>query len=313
MRRERKFVCIDLIWEGDPVKIENLHEWDDMVPAINDEHISHSLKEVMKHHEAEITPYALPDSPELSSLRLLLTATDNIPEASETINKKTISTNFRPDLYDFDLFNQPGQNPQLDNSALKELVFTVFDTETTGLDPSGGDEIISIGAMRIVNMRILQEEIFDQLVDPKRPIPRASIEIHGIQPEMLKGQPDIDSVLPRFHRFTEETILIGHNAAFDMAMFKAKESQTGIVFPNPVLDTLLLSSVVHAEQDSHTMEAIASRLGVSIVGRHSAFGDTLTTAEIFLKMVPLLAAKGIHTLKEAREASQKTYYAKLKY
>ena len=313
LKRERKFVYIDLIWEGEPIKIENLRAWDDMALAVNDEHISHSLKEVMKHHEARITPYSLPDSPELSALRLLLPATNNIPKVSETINKRTISTNFRPDLYDFDLFNQPGQNPQLDNTPLTELVFTVFDTETTGLDPSRGDEIISIGAMRLVNMRILHEEIFDQLVDPKRSVPRASIEIHGIQPEMLKGQPDIDTVLPRFYKFVEETILIGHNAAFDMAMFKAKENQTGIVFPNPVLDTLMLSSVVHPEQDSHTMEAIAGRLGVSIVGRHSSFGDALTTGEMFLKLVPLLAAKGIRTLKEAREASQKTYYARLKY
>lgn len=313
VRRERKFVYIDLTWKGDPVKIENLREWDDMVPAVNDEDIPHSLKEVIKHHEAEITPYSLPDSPGFSSLRLLLPTTENISKASKTINKRTISTNFRPDLYDFDLFNQPGQNPQLDNTQLKELTFTVFDTETTGLDPAQGDEIISIGALRIVNMRILHEEIFDQLVDPKRSVPRATIEIHGIRPAMLKGQPNIDTVLPRFYKFAEETILIGHNAAFDMAMFKAKERQTGIVFPNPVLDTLLLSSVVHPQQDSHAIEAIAARLGVSVIGRHSAFGDALTTAEIFLKMIPLLAAMEINTLREAREASQKTYYAKLKY
>lgn len=312
VKRERKFVYIDLTWRGSAVKIENLDAWDEMALVVNDEYISHSLDEVVKHHEAKVTPYSLPDSPELSALRVLLPATD-LPTVPDTTKISTIRPHERPTLYDFDLFNQPGQNPQLDNTPLADLVYTVFDTETTGLDPSGGDEIISLGAVRIVNLRVLHEEMVDQLIDPKRSLPRASIEIHGIQPEMLAGQPVIDTVLPKFFKFCEQTILVGHNAAFDMAMFKAKENQTGISFPNPVLDTLILSAVVHPEQDNHSIEAIAARLGVSIVGRHSAFGDALTTSEMFLKIVPLLAEKGIHTLKQAREASQKTFYAKLKY
>jgi len=305
-------VYIDLTWRGSAVKIENLDARDEMALVVNDEYISHSLDEVVKHHEAKVTPYSLPDSPELSALRILLPATD-LPAVPDTTKISTIRPHERPTLYDFDLFNQPGQNPQLDNTPLADLVYTVFDTETTGLDPSGGDEIISLGAVRIVNLRVLHEEMVDQLIDPKRSLPRASIEIHGIQPEMLAGQPVIDTVLPQFFKFCEQTILVGHNAAFDMAMFKAKENQTGISFPNPVLDTLILSAVVHPEQDNHSIEAIAARLGVSIVGRHSAFGDALTTSEMFLKIVPLLAEKGIHTLKQAREASQKTFYAKLKY
>lgn len=312
VKRERKFVYIDLTWRGSAVKIENLDAWDEMALVVNDEYISHSLDEVVKHHEAKVTPYSLPDSPELSAVRVLLPATD-LPTVPDTTKISTIRPHERPTLYDFDLFNQPGQNPQLDNTPLADLVYTVFDTETTGLDPSGGDEIISLGAVRIVNLRVLHEEMVDQLIDPKRSLPRASIEIHGIQPEMLAGQPVVDSVLPKFFKFCEQTILVGHNAAFDMAMFKAKENQTGISFPNPVLDTLILSAVVHPEQDNHSIEAIAARLGVSIVGRHSAFGDALTTSEMFLKIVPLLAEKGIHTLKQAREASQKTFYAKLKY
>ncbi len=312
VQRTRKFINVDLTWRGDSIKIEELREWNDMAPVINNESLSHSLKEVIKHHEAEVIPYTLPDSAGLASLRLLLPATD-LPETPKIIRKKSIRPHQYPELYEFDLFNQSGQNPGIDNTPLSDLVYTVIDTETTGLDPSGGDEIVSLAAVRIVNLRILHEELIDQLVDPKRSIPAVSIEIHGIQPEMLEGQPIIDTVLPQLHKFAEETILIGHNAAFDMAMFKAKEGQTGIRFSNPVLDTLLLSAVVHPEQDSHAIEAIANRLGVSILGRHSAFGDALTTAEIFLKFIPLLTEKGIHTLKQAREASQKTFYAKLKY
>ena len=80
-----------------------------------------------------------------------------------------------------------------------------------------------------------------------------------------------------------------------------------------MLDTLLLSALVHPQQASHRLEAIAERLGVQLLGRHTALGDALVTAEIFLKLVPLLAARGIHTLGQAREAAQQTYYARVRY
>jgi DNA polymerase-3 subunit epsilon len=214
--------------------------------------------------------------------------------------------------YDFDLFNQPGQTQALDDVPLKELTYTAFDTETTGLDPSAGDEIISIGAVRIVNGRILAGEIFDQLVDPQRPVPPASVKIHGIRPEMLHGQPVIAPVLATFHRFCEDTVLIGHNAAFDLRFLQLKEEATGIRFTQPLLDTLLLSAVLHSDQ-SHVMEAIAERYGINVAGRHTAVGDAILTGEIFLKMIPLLARQGIVTLRQAREASQRTSYARIRY
>jgi DNA polymerase-3 subunit epsilon len=199
-----------------------------------------------------------------------------------------------------------------ENRLLNELTYTVFDTETTGLNPKE-DEIISIGALRIVNGRLLKEESFDRLVNPYRSIPNESIKYHGIQAEMLEGQPDINVTLPNFYNFAKDTVLIGHNAAFDMKMLQVKEQTTGISFKNPVLDTLLLSAVINPAQTNHNLEAIAKRLGIRIIGRHTALGDALTTGELFLKMVPLLEAKNVFTLKQAIEASKKTYYARLKY
>jgi DNA polymerase-3 subunit epsilon len=98
-----------------------------------------------------------------------------------------------------------------------------------------------------------------------------------------------------------------------MRFLQLKESTTGLRFDQPVLDTLLLSAVLHPQQDSHRLEAIAERLGVRVVGRHTALGDALVTAEVFQKLVPLLADRGIHTLGQALAASRQSGYASLSY
>jgi DNA polymerase-3 subunit epsilon len=199
------------------------------------------------------------------------------------------------------------------DTPLAELSFTVFDTETTGLSPSEGDEIIQIGATRIVAAKLRRDECFEQLVDPQRPLPEAGIAIHGITEEMLRGQPDIVAVLPAFHAFAADSVLVAHNAAFDMRFLQLLEGRTGLRFEQPVLDTLLLSAVLHPKQDSHRLEAIAERLGVTVLGRHTALGDAIVTAEVFARMLPLLRAQGIVTLGQALEASKATWLARVSY
>lgn len=312
-RLERKgdVIGIDLFWQGRPIRIETLREWDDKVLMVKQEGISFTLKEVLGHHGAEIWSFGSRKKAERAHLRIFLpahTAGEHVP-----VKKPAILPPSRPEFYDFDLFNQPGQRPELDNRLLRELSYTVFDTETTGLDPRGGDEIISIGAVRILNRRILREEVFDRLVHPRRPVPAESVKIHGIDPQLLKTKPTIDKILPLFHGFAEDTILVAHNAAFDMRMLQLKEEATGIRFINPVLDTLLLSAVVHPAHRQHNLEMVAKRLGIRIFGRHTALGDAMATGEIFLKLIPLLEKKGIRTLQQARSASRKTYYARLRY
>jgi DNA polymerase-3 subunit epsilon len=98
-----------------------------------------------------------------------------------------------------------------------------------------------------------------------------------------------------------------------MRFLETKEQVAGVRFDQPVLDTLLLSALVHPNQESHKLEAIAERFNVQVIGRHTALGDAIVTAEVFLKLIPLLAELGIHTLGQARQASQKTFFARLKY
>jgi DNA polymerase-3 subunit epsilon len=130
---------------------------------------------------------------------------------------------------------------------------------------------------------------------------------------MVAGMPAIDKVLPFLHRFAQDTVLVAHNAAFDMRMLEMKEKATGVHFANPVLDTMHLSAIVHPAHEDHSLDTVAQRLGVNLTKRHDALGDAIATGEVFLKIIPLLNEKGIYTLKDALIASQRTYYTRLKY
>jgi DNA polymerase-3 subunit epsilon len=298
------------MWEGNPLKIETFRVLDKKIIRIEKEGKPLTFKEIMKYHEAEAFYFADRNAAGRSCIRLLLPSAGE--SSCENMRNLTILPESRPVFYDFDLFNQPGQIPEMDDRPLNELIYTVFDTETTGLSPEN-DEIISIGAIRIVNGHLLRNEIFDRLVNPGRPLPYESIKFHGIEDHMLQNKPSIEQVLPGFSRFAEGTVLVAHNAAFDMRMLQMKELSSKTKFINPVLDTMLLSAVVHPAHTNHNLEAIADRLGVSIVGRHTALGDAIATGELFVKLVSLLAKMGIYTLKQAREASQKTELARIKY
>jgi DNA polymerase-3 subunit epsilon len=300
---------IELTWIGATLGASTALTWENEALTTGGETSPLTFREVLDRHRGEAW-YEPGRAQRRSSFRLLLPLAE-----PGSVAQPTPSRAARPVYYDFDLFQRSEQSSELDDTPLADLTYTVFDTETTGLEPSAGDEIIAIGAVRIVNGHLLADEIFDRLVDPRRRLQPASIAIHGIRPEMLEGQPTIDKVLPAFQKFCEDTVLVGHNVAFDMRFLELKERGTGIRFTQPVLDTLLLSAVLHGNlgTNEHQLEAIAQRLGVPVTERHSALGDALTTGEVFLRMLPLLAERGIVTLAQAREASASTQYARLRY
>ena len=300
---------LDLVWSGQVMSTETVMSWELDPIRVGAETTPLTVRDVVERHggafwfERERVRHE-------ALLRFLLPLA-GAPDPLD--NAEPSPSGGRPEYYDFDLFRTSEQSRDLQDRRLTDLSYTVFDTETTGLDPSAGDEIIQIGATRIVNGRLLRQEGFEQLVDPQRFISPASIPIHGIEQAMVAGQPTIDQVLPAFHAFAQDTVLVAHNAAFDMRFLQLKEHSSGVCFDQPVLDTLLLSALVHPNQASHALEAIAQRLGVAVVARHTAMGDAIVTAEVFLKLLPLLAEKGIHTLGQARVAAQQTYFARVQY
>ncbi|MGQ0749718.1 MAG: exonuclease domain-containing protein [Betaproteobacteria bacterium] len=301
-------VRLELDWQHMPLAVDQAIALENEPIAIPGQPAPLSLREIVARHRGEAW-YQRNEREARSAFCLLLpTADDAAPSQG-----KSETAPSRPVFYDFDLFRQAGQNREIDERPLNEFAYTVFDTETTGLQPLQGDEIISIGAVRILNGRLLTGETFEQLVNPERSVGRESARIHGLTDAMLAKQPPLVAVLPRFHRFCDDTVLVAHNAAFDMCFLQLKKPVTGLEFSHPVLDTLLLSAVVHPNHADHSLEAISARLGVNVIGRHTALGDAMVTGEIFLKLVSLLREQGIVTFRQAQEASRKTPYARIRY
>jgi DNA polymerase-3 subunit epsilon len=191
------------------------------------------------------------------------------------------------------------------NLAQRELAsfeFVVFDTETTGLRPHGGDEIIAIGAVKVTDRHVRTEAGFDALAHPGRAIPPASTKIHGITDAMVGDRLPVREVLADFHRFAGDGVLVAHNAAFDLAFLTRLEKAAGVHFSNPVLDTLNLSRHLHPGETDHSLDAVAERYGIALEARHSAWGDALATAEVFVRQLAELESRGTLTLGEALRA-----------
>jgi len=213
----------------------------------------------------------------------------------------------RPELYDFSLFDavELGVTPADRARPLAEVGFVVFDTETTGLRPEAGDRVISIAGVHVRGGRVKRHEIFDALVHPGRAIPPESVKFHGITDLMVVGAPTIDVVLPAFLRFARDAVLVGHEASFDLRFLEPELRRMGLpslTGTRSILDTRLLSRSLHGPGESHSLEAIALRLGVTVAGRHSALGDALTTAEILARLLTLLQSRGVLTLGAALDA-----------
>ncbi|WP_068304016.1 exonuclease domain-containing protein [Pararhodobacter sp. CCB-MM2] len=271
-----------LCWQGEPLSVGRLDGW---------------LPEVLGRDTGELTARAVLQThgteawPETSVARQAVV----MPIRQARRASRRIQPITRKVVYDFDLLGK-AKGTKVEDTKLEDLTFVVFDTETTGLEPSQ-DAIVQIAAVRLVNGRRVETEVFDTLVDPGRPIPPRSTDVHGITDSMVVGAPDVIEAGRQFHKFAEGAVLVAHNAPFDMEFLRRQEGAIGKAFDHPVLDTVLLSAVVYGQLEPHSLDALTARLGITIPeeARHTAIGDTVATADAFLRLVPMLKARGLTT------------------
>ncbi|MBB5721664.1 DNA polymerase-3 subunit epsilon [Loktanella ponticola] len=211
------------------------------------------------------------------------------------LEPRALLSEARPLTYDFDLLT-PTASSELSATRLRDLVFVVFDTETTGLDPAR-DAVVQLGAVRIVNGKVVAGEVFESLVNPGVLIPARSTDVHRIDDSMVKDAPSFQPVCTQFHSFAKDAVLVAHNAPFDMAFLTKEAEAAGLVFDNPVVDTVLLSAAVFGGSAVHTLDAICDRLNITIpdAARHTALGDAKATAAALIAMIQALEGRGIAT------------------
>ncbi|MFV0360183.1 exonuclease domain-containing protein [Tropicimonas sp.] len=278
---------ITLGWKGDVLQVGLLEGWLDLPLEVGMANVTG--RSVLVTHATEAWPE--PGRLGRAILRLPL------PQARAV--EQTPARARRSAVYDFELLDREPSG-ELAQTPLRDLTCVVFDTETTGLLPSSGDEIVQIAALRLLGGKRIPGESFETLVDPERPIPAVATQVHHISDAMVAGAPTIATAGKRFHTFAHGAVLVAHNAPFDLEFLRRHEGAIGASFDNPVLDTVLLSAVVFGQSETHTLDALTERLGIEIPpeARHTAMGDTIATAAAFEMMIPMLEGQGHRTFGE---------------
>lgn len=289
---------VDLGWSGRLANEAELRTW--LEERLPDSFGALSGRDVLNRHQTEVWAHQDPDG--VSSIRMPLNRVDQVKLPAPAARPKIEA---RPEFYDFDLFGRVPPKEQRE-ARLRDLTYVVFDTETTGLEPQRGDEMISIAGVRVVNGRVLRGESFNRFANPGRKIPAASTKIHGITDADVADAETVDRVLARFKVFAGDAVLVAHNAAFDMSFLTRREATAGVVFDNAVLDTVLLAAHVFGSSESLTLDTLAAKFDVILEerDRHTALGDSLATAEVLMRLIALLEAEGVKTLQDAFDMSE---------
>ncbi len=164
---------------------------------------------------------------------------------------------------------------------------TVFDVETTGLDPRRGHRIIEIAGVRVEDGKVLKDVHFVSMVNPERGIPWEAKQVNKISDEDVKGAPTIDLVLPQFLEFAAGTTLVAHNATFDVGFLESEKQYCwGYTDLPECLCTLTLSRNLYPREFRHSLDVLCARFGlIATVSRHRALTDVLLTAEALTKML----------------------------
>lgn len=179
---------------------------------------------------------------------------------------------------------------------IKEAEFVVFDVETTGLNPQAGDRICEIGAVKVKETKVIAS--FSKLINPQREVSSQALSLHQIDLKELEKAPFFEEVIGEFLSFIDELFLLGYNVEFDLSFLNIELERIGAPFlKNPYIDILGISRKF-LNLNKYNLSSVADFFKLTTQGLHRAYQDALTSAHIFLNLLPSLEESGFKTMEE---------------
>ena len=222
-------------------------------------------------------------------------------------------------IYGVEAYLAPDNTQNVYNSKGQSIdtTYCVLDLETTGFSAKT-EKITEVGIMKVQNGEVVDE--FSCFVNPEKHIPERVVEVTHITDEMVKDAETIDKVFPKILEFLgdiKNTVIVAHNANFDVGFLKQNAMNLGYEFDYTYLDTLSLAKDLFPDYKKYKLGKIAENLGIKVEVAHRALDDVDTTVKVFNVMVQMLKDKGAKTIDDidlvaADEETKKEEYKKLK-
>ena len=293
------------------------------------------IKKVKRQDNSEVKRVELHMHTQMSQMDAMTSATDLIKRAMSWGMKAIAITDHgvvqsfpeahkllgrdNPDMkviYGVEAYLAPDKKPSVTNPKGQNIdtTYCVLDLETTGFSPVT-EKITEIGIMKLKDGKVIEE--FSCFVNPEKPIPARVVEVTNITDDMVRDAETIDKVFPKMLDFIEGSVLVAHNAAFDINFLKHNARVLDYDFDFTYVDTLTLAQEVFPEFKTYKLGRIAKNLGIKVEVAHRALDDVDTTVKIFKVMLEKLKERGAKTLEDidiygSDEVAKKEEYKKLK-
>ncbi len=185
--------------------------------------------------------------------------------------------------------------------SLEQSNFSILDTETTGLHVEKGDQIISVASLKVSDLKIDEQNYLDELVNPNMKIPESSTKIHNITDEQVISKPSLLEISEKILKFLKKSVLVGHNINFDINFLKENSKGSQLADRMKVIksiDTIYLTAGLFPDLKNYELSNLCEYFNIKTDDqiRHSALGDCIITARLFLHLISIAQTKGIKNI-----------------
>ena len=200
-------------------------------------------------------------------------------------------------IYGVEAYLVPDKPSNVSNPKGQDIdtTYCVLDLETTGIS-FRTEKITEIGIMKVKNGEVIDE--FSTFVNPEKPIPQKVIDVTHITDDMVKDAPTIGEILPKALEFIGDSVIVAHNADFDVGFLKHNCFQLGLKLENTYVDTLRLAKDLFPDYKKYKLGIIAENLGIKVEVAHRALDDVDTTVKVFNVMIDMLKEKGAKKIED---------------